>query len=314
MRSNIKVIEKDLLQNLNSCNNFVVHSVYKNVVNLSNEQVILSIQNKCIPKTPMSLVIEDTMDYTTLALKVNEKVYWDNRKISIGTNTFTLSSYEVWNSKLHIYINIYEHNIFKIIGILNNVIKNFGTLDGFGKMILNYNNYSSCNNTLDEFSSIARTILHNTALSLSKHRIVEASMEIKKLIGMGLGLTPSGDDFLIGLLSVLYSYDDKGSGTLLFLNSLKENILKDLNKTNFISGEFLRYASYGRFSETFHNLLGSIKTENHSKVYIDAIKFLKVGHSSGTDGLSGILFGFYLIKEVLLCKNKDFNCSNKLVD
>lgn len=99
------------------------------------------------------------------------------------------------------------------------------------------------------------------------------------IIGRGLGLTPSGDDVLIGILFAMYYLNMKGQIEIFRSKS-------DLNRTNNISKEFLKYAYSGIFSESLLSLLdGEDLCEK-----IDHI--MKTGHTSGSDTLLGIYYGF----------------------
>ncbi|MDO5028461.1 MAG: DUF2877 domain-containing protein, partial [Bacillota bacterium] len=104
---------------------------------------------------------------------------------------------------------------------------------------------------------------------------------LASLVGLGLGLTPSGDDFLAGLMAV-----ERALG----LSLVDEDL--NLDNTNKISGEFLKYSQHGIFSEDI------IKLFNFGPTYVNEI--LKSGHTSGADTLFGIYYG--LVKSKLLNK------------
>lgn len=91
------------------------------------------------------------------------------------------------------------------------------------------------------------------------------------LIGMGLGLTPSGDDFIAGVLAYEFATRKK---------IITENL--DFINTNHISREFLKYATKGIFSEDILKLL------NNKIDFVEEI--LKSGHTSGADTLFGIYY------------------------
>lgn len=99
-----------------------------------------------------------------------------------------------------------------------------------------------------------------------------------EIIGRGLGLTPSGDDILIGILFVLFS---KGKEQQVDKIKLEAS----LSRTNDISREFLQYALKGIFSESLLELLG---TDNIDQS-VNCI--LSTGHTSGADSLLGIHYG-----------------------
>ena len=119
-----------------------------------------------------------------------------------------------------------------------------------------------------------------------------------RLIGLGIGLTPSGDDFLCGFLAglrlsapyptAMVSSDSDTSRIHIaesehFMQILAEMILSRLDRTNEISASFLRCAVLGQFSVPVHLLQNP---EITAKQIYQA--FSGIGHSSGVDTLCGI--------------------------
>jgi hypothetical protein len=105
---------------------------------------------------------------------------------------------------------------------------------------------------------------------------------IRGLIGLGPGLTPSGDDFLTGALALL---DAIGEGDAHV--ALARAIVDALpGSTAPLSACFLRAAAAGHVGENLHRAVASIITGD-----IDAaVKAVaNIGHSSGWDMLAGIV-------------------------
>ncbi|MGC8599546.1 MAG: DUF2877 domain-containing protein [Nitrososphaeria archaeon] len=110
--------------------------------------------------------------------------------------------------------------------------------------------------------------------------------KIKDLIGFGIGMTPSGDDFLVGLMASL-----KGS---YYFNYFGKIIAKNFYRTNKISGEFLRCAASGEFSATLAGLINAGNLHVSPEKYLYDI--LKKGHTSGIESLLGFLKGLEIRK------------------
>lgn len=106
-----------------------------------------------------------------------------------------------------------------------------------------------------------------------------------RLIGLGIGLTPSGDDFLCGVLAGLTLC---GTEQDPFLGILRDRIARNLNRTNTISAAFLSSAARGCFSEPVLQLSEFPAGEEIRR------QFQAIGHSSGFDTLCGVLFGLSL--------------------
>ena len=105
---------------------------------------------------------------------------------------------------------------------------------------------------------------------------------VRGLIGLGPGLTPSGDDLLIGALSALDAVGESEAHAAMARAII--DVLPGL--TTPLSAGFLRAAAAGHVGENLCKILSLIMTGD-----IDAAIALagKVGHSSGWDMIAGIL-------------------------
>ena len=115
---------------------------------------------------------------------------------------------------------------------------------------------------------------------------------IRPLIGLGPGLTPSGDDFIVGYLAGLWSTAGSDSSRLRFMSSLGAWLSQAAAGTNAISCTYIKSAVYGNVSEpiaTLAKLVGQAKSMD--SVRKAAGTALQVGHTSGTFGVLGLLLG-----------------------
>lgn len=112
------------------------------------------------------------------------------------------------------------------------------------------------------------------------------------LIGLGPGLTPSGDDFLVGFLTGLHCTAGKKRERLAFLSELEKMIVRLSRQTNDISRTYLFHAAHGQVSSRLVALLEEItRGEDSDRLLQAADDALQVGHSSGLDTVTGLLFG-----------------------
>jgi len=123
------------------------------------------------------------------------------------------------------------------------------------------------------------------------------------LVGIGPGLTPAGDDFLVGFLAVLTCFSSPFYKRLKSDNRIEALKEKARHKTVTIASQFLTSALDGVFSEILYLIFTSLITQRKNRGYAHsmcsakenpmAIKcFLNWGHSSGTDTLAGVVLGF----------------------
>ena len=116
---------------------------------------------------------------------------------------------------------------------------------------------------------------------------------VKALIGLGEGLTPSGDDCLVGLLAVLHV---TGSLSCHTGSPAREQFYECVRLgTSQLSGEFLRCAFEGHFAEPLVLLVRALCALATDAWPAHAATLAAVGHSSGVDAMVGIALGCRLL-------------------
>jgi hypothetical protein len=108
-----------------------------------------------------------------------------------------------------------------------------------------------------------------------------------RLAGLGGGLTPAGDDFvlgaLLGLWAGLYGRSGEGAGELLAEAAAA--------RTTTLSAAYLRAAARGECSAYWQRLLAALCAPDQADLRPALESLLAVGHTSGADALAGFLAG-----------------------
>ena len=126
----------------------------------------------------------------------------------------------------------------------------------------------------------------------SDFHLDDAMTSIESVIGLGPGLTPSGDDFLVGHLAGLWCTAGNNPSRMRFLTALGPELLQAARHTNEISCAHLRSAVKGNFSEPIATLVQQLKQSNNmNSVRAATQAALQAGHTSGSDGVLGLLLG-----------------------
>jgi hypothetical protein len=107
---------------------------------------------------------------------------------------------------------------------------------------------------------------------------------VEKLIGLGPGLTPSGDDLLAGALIALDSL-----GLLNIRNNLWDVCRGQLARTNEISQAHLRAAALGHGAAALHTAIHTTMCARVDRVTQALSAVSAIGHTSGRDGFAGVL-------------------------
>jgi hypothetical protein len=119
-----------------------------------------------------------------------------------------------------------------------------------------------------------------------------AASSINALIGLGSGLTPSGDDLLVGYLAGLWCTVQDRPERLQFVSDLGKEIIRLSQQTNDISQTYLSHASRGQVSSRLTNLAEVICRGKNLDHLLAAVKpAMQAGHTSGMDAATGLLIG-----------------------
>ena len=106
-----------------------------------------------------------------------------------------------------------------------------------------------------------------------------------RLIGLGPGLTPSGDDVLVGIEAALHALAQPSAGFLaLAIGDVEE-------RTTTLAATLLRHAAAGEFAERLHTLLAALLGSNDEMIPAAIGRAVAWGATSGTDCLLGVLIG-----------------------
>jgi len=118
-----------------------------------------------------------------------------------------------------------------------------------------------------------------------------AAKALEQLAGLGPGLTPSGDDFIVGYLAALHSRCQLEPALRTFLRGLTAPLARLAAASNLLSRQFILNAVEGEFAEGLTQLVAAIATHDRQLAREAAEQVASVGHSSGCDSLLGLLFG-----------------------
>lgn len=111
------------------------------------------------------------------------------------------------------------------------------------------------------------------------------------LMGLGPGLTPAGDDMLVGALAALTLSAPANKAATSLLASLRHWVSSQaIQRTSPVAAVFMLHACAGLFAENLLNTLEALRTPEAVSGLQDAAEhLLAFGASSGADTLTGIL-------------------------
>ncbi|MEG1491408.1 MAG: DUF2877 domain-containing protein [Oscillospiraceae bacterium] len=274
-----------------SCSNFAskalsavksgtIHSVYNKTINILCGDNLLSLQSRGTPRSPLTLetnCIPQELWNMNIAPGIDAEI--SAQGIRVKGIFFDFDFASVWNANLTEMLpdnSAPERPIS--IDFLCSCLRELMPVGGFADLALP--DGSLWKSSLS--AQAASHILSRCHELLLSRNWDYAALKAADLLGLGEGLTPSGDDFLCGMLAATDMLGTKDAQ--LARASLVRELRPSLSKTNDISAAFLDCAINGYFSNAVISLACG---GNAQSVTND---FSKIGHSSGADTLSGIIF------------------------
>lgn len=160
-------------------------------------------------------------------------------------------------------------------------------------------------NEYAEPDSLARLVLDPAAVSPLPARIIQAAEQhiplliqgiegagklsiakaSKGLAGIGPGLTPAGDDFLLGVMHGVWA-----SRSTELARELCAQIAKAaVPRTHTLSAAWLQAGAAGEAGEPWHELVLALSQSDETNLRAAVMAILPTGHTSGSDALGGFL-------------------------
>ena len=142
----------------------------------------------------------------------------------------------------------------------------------------------------DALIRIAGTRLAALATATRTLDAAVAGNSMSELVGLGEGMTPAGDDYLVGYFAGLWTCAERTTARLAFIAALSERLKHSVLLTGRVSRAYLEASFDGEVSERLFDLASRIAAgSDDATVRRAAATALAVGHSSGACGLLGFL-------------------------
>lgn len=265
-----KKVSKQMLELL-SPGPYKIHSRFNNGVNLDVGEGLsfIGVGNKNIP--PLGVVLKNNPNKDFKGIN-SEYFYWNDRFKKLESNEIIIDfrDADVIDNRLMCKPTNID---FDHLAILLEV--------GYNKMITGFGK------EVRELSNLKEDLTKDLCSKFNSSNSLDIQKTLKKWIGRGMGLTPSGDDFLQGILYINEITPILGD---VFVEELK-SLIDIGGYTTDISINYYKCAFQKMYSSTLINLYNAIKSVNtiETRRYIDEL--LELGNTSGADILSGILTG-----------------------
>jgi hypothetical protein len=274
-------------------NSWLAHSyqprilhIFDRACNLINEhREVLSIVTPHIGNGPFNLVVQDHVRFSN-HLSFNSPVSTAPNQLHLGNVIINTTNVEIWNPcphwrKLHANTGIIADQLMKLLitdyklaGLLYRSLANIAP---------RYSTTVSDPNLLSTNYHSSNSLLPDLSLALINADIPSAKTIASKLAGLGIGLTPAGDDFILGGIYAAWIVHEPEIASI-----LAEEIANTAAPvTTSLSAAWLRSAGRGEAGIVWHEFLNALVSDNSLQVQKTLKNILAVGETSGADALAG---------------------------
>lgn len=282
----------------------VVHSVFNRSINLKIAGEFITIGSLDLLNQPYGLLCGDDLVSQTKRIKPNERIqYFDSQIWFPKANVqIQYANASVWNPELRIPIrgSWCKGIVERLDQVKRIAIREVPKSYGLGVLLLHSERILAKDTLgfaeIQGYQNIAANVLHSLVQSIHAKDMKRVAEFGKELLGLGPGLTPSGDDVLGGLLTTLIVTvpDEEMRTCLIEVTRQIAQIAK--YKTTEVSVRFLHQAGQGFVTERLQNVLKSIVLEEYSpNLEKDIRKILAFGATSGGEILLGSILGLGII-------------------
>nr|WP_072537570.1 DUF2877 domain-containing protein [Anaerococcus mediterraneensis] len=261
---------------------FFLHSQNSKAIYIKNNENIISLQGENTELGPISLIIEDFSVFSNILNK--DQVFIVKEDCLYMYNSPHIFSFK--DSKIY-RSTLVENKDRKLLAKVLKESKNLLMHKKTGGLNQVFFDSVNTNSFIIDYLLKGINDIYNQSLIDEKN-----ILNLSNFIGVGIGLTPSFDDFLCGFLSAGYFFG------ALNIDNLIELIEKNLDKTNEISRFFIKLAIDKKFSKAIIDFYTYILDENIDFSNIRD-QFYNIGSSSGLDSLFGIYFYCKLCQRII---------------
>lgn len=235
--------------------------VFDRACNLINERGdVLSVVTSEIGNGPFNLVIGDKVLFSDHLL-VDSRVSMTDNQLNLGNLTIDIDNAQLWNPRpdwetLHVHRDHIAHQVTQ----------------------LPLTTYQPSN---------------SLPSSLATADITASLAAARQLAGFGVGLTPAGDDFLMGAIYAAWIIYPLEVARTLALEIA--NVAAPL--TTSLSAAWLRSAGQGEAGILWHEFFNALIAGEVSPIEETMNNILAVGETSGADALAGFVSVFLYLRE-----------------
>jgi hypothetical protein len=237
--------------------------VFDNACNLINERgEVLSVVTPQIGNGPFNLVVEGDSCFIE-QLSPESLVTVSRGQLILGDLAVNTAGAKLWN----------PHPEWEVLHAKREVIAH--QVQGI----------AASQTALLAMTELHSPISNSLVSSLFNENLISSIKAARQLAGLGIGLTPAGDDFIMGAVLALWIIHPTDVASVF----AKEVADTAALLTTSLSAAWLRSAGRGEAGQMWHDLFDALISADKMVIQESVDNILAVGHTSGADALTGFL-------------------------
>jgi len=262
----------------NSCHPHILH-VFGGACNLINERrEVFSIVTPQIGNGPFNFVLEDDV-LVSEHLSLESLVSVFPNQLNLGDLTISTNNAKLWSPRPD----------WEMLHTKRDVI-----LDQLTKLQIAHYQVRGLaiplvKSARDDSTTGLQSLISNLSSSLANADLPSSLIATQKLAGLGIGLTPAGDDFILGAIYAAWIIHPPEITTIL----VKEVTNTAAALTTSLSAAWLRSAGRGEAGIMWHDFFDTLISADSIAIQLSVEEMLSIGHTSGADALAGF-FGVFM--------------------
>jgi hypothetical protein len=258
----------------------VLH-VFEDACNLINENgEVLSVVTQKIGDGPFNLVVEEDILFSD-HLNAESKVSIQPNRLTFENLDIKIDQAELWSS---------HPNWGILYAKRNNILNQVTSLPKWESFIKQEIAHRHCIRSAVHVSSQSALLAMTPYTDFLISSIVSADISksidsVKQLAGLGQGLTPSGDDFILGAILAAWIIHPHYVARVL----AEEITNAAAPLTTSLSAAWLRSAGRGEAGILWHNFFNALIVNDSNAIQLYITELLFVGHTSGADAFAGFI-------------------------
>ncbi|MEW6222800.1 MAG: DUF2877 domain-containing protein [Candidatus Hadarchaeota archaeon] len=274
-----------------------VHSVFDRTFNILVRDELVGVVRGDISPSHIDLVTDISPSETmgALGVKSGMKVQVAAGWVVVGgVLSISLKEAKLWQPPTSVEnplaLELVEQNLEKA----KKVAIGWAGTEGISQLLKHLDEVIEGGVISADLNAISKTALPHISKMVESTRkgdISGVKTSAKGIIGLGPGLTPSGDDFLSGFVSALWWFSRSFGKGIVVADEINASIFYEAKKTNLLSRQLLQHAVHGEVNERVGKLLLAILSGAQSEIGPLVEQVAKIGETSGVDMMVGLLLG-----------------------